>query len=156
VTKRLGRRSWVSMSAMTVAALALPRAALAEGAKIEVMVEVVLASNNGTKVEPPALEEVKKTFAAKNIKYSSWEVLSQRRLSLEPKKAVEVPLPNGKKAQFSLESVKDDVATLKVTVAPTTLTLNLGREGNLYVDGGQHQGGQLFVMISPALKPAGK
>ncbi|HYV47373.1 MAG TPA: hypothetical protein VFA20_21085 [Myxococcaceae bacterium] len=153
MTDRLGRRFHPYALAI---ALALPGIAWAEGNKVEVMADVVLASNNGNKVEPPALEEAKKFFEAKNVKYSSWQSLSQRRLSLEPKKTAEVPLPNGKKAQFTLESVANDVATVKVTVAPTTLTLQLGREGNLYVDGGQHQGGQVFVMISPALKPAGK
>jgi len=150
--KRLGRRFSLSALAIT---LALPGAAWA-GDKVDVMADVVLASNNGTKVDPPALEEAKKAFAAKNVNFSSWQGLSQRRLSLEPKKTVEVPLPNGKKAQLTLESVTDDVARVKVTVAPTTTTFEVGRSGNLYVDGGQHQGGQLYVIISPALKPAGK
>lgn len=154
MTERLGRRFW--LSAVIFAAVALPGAAFAEGNKIELMADVVLASNNGGKVDPPALEETKKTFAAKNVNYSSWQGLSQRRLSLEPKKTVDVPLPNGKKAQLTLESVTDGVAKVKVTVAPTTTTFELGRSGNLYVDGGSHQGGQLFVIISPALKPAGK
>jgi hypothetical protein len=155
VTRRLGRR--FSLCALAfAAALALPGAARAEGKKVEVMADVVLASNNGDKVEPPALAEAKKFFEAKNVKYASWQSLSQRRLALEPKKVAEVPLPNGKKAQLTLESVTDDVATIKVTVAPATLTLQLGREGNLYVDGGQHQGGQLFLVLSPALKPAPK
>ena len=148
----MGRRFSLSALAIT---LALPGAAWA-GDKVDVMADVVLASNNGTKVDPPALEEAKKAFAAKNVNFSSWQGLSQRRLSLEPKKTVEVPLPNGKKAQLTLESVTDDVARVKVTVAPTTTTFEVGRSGNLYVDGGQHQGGQLYVIISPALKPAGK
>lgn len=155
MTNRPGRH--LSLYALAcAAALALPGAARAEGTKVEVMADVVLASNNGNKVDPPALEETKKFFAAKNVKFSNWQGLSQRRLALEAKKTAEVPLPNGKKAQFTLDSVTDDVATLKVTVAPTTLTMQLGREGKLYVDGGEHQGGQLFVVISPALKPAGK
>jgi hypothetical protein len=155
VTKRPSRH--LSLCALAcAAALALPGAAYAEGTKVEVMADVVLASNDGNKVDPPALEEAKKSFAAQNIHYSSWQGLSQRRLALEAKKTAEVPLPNGKKAQITLGAVTDDVAQVSVTVAPTTTTLQLGRAGNLYVNCGPHKGGMLILVISPALKPAPK
>jgi hypothetical protein len=148
------RRPGLGLRALAcAAALALPATALAEGSKVEVMADVVLSSNQGNKVDPPSLEEMKQTFAAKNIKFSSWQSLSQRKLTLEQKKAVEVPLPNGKKAQVTLEQIKEDVAHLRVAVPPASTELQLGREGKLYVDGGQHQGGQLWLVISPALKP---
>ena len=153
MTKRMGRR--FSLCALAfAAALALPGAARAEGPKVEVMADVVLASNNGDKVDPPSLEETKKTFAARNIKFSSWQSLSQRRLALEPNKTAEVPLPNAKKAQVTLQAVKEGVAHIRVAVPPSSTELQLGREGKLYVDGGQHQGGQLWLVISPALKPS--
>ena len=155
MTNPLGRR-FSLYALLCAAALAVPGAARAQGAKVEVMADVVLASNDGDKVDPPSLEETKKTFAARNIKFSSWKSLSQRRLSLEPNKTLEVPLPNAKKARITLEAVKDDIAHIRVAVPPSSTTLQLGREGNLYVDGGQHQGGALFLMLSPALKPAGK
>ena len=152
MTKRLGRR--FSLCALAfAAALAVPGAARAEGGKVEVMADVVLASNNGDKVDPPSLEEMKATFAARNIKFSSWQSVSQRRLALEPNKTAEVPLPNAKRAQITLQSVKEGEAHLKVTVPPSSTELVLGREGKLYVDGGQHQGGQLWLVISPAIKP---
>ena len=135
------------------AALAFPLEARADGRKVEVMADVVLSSNKGDKVDPPSLEEMKKTFAAKNIRFSSWQALSQRKLTLEVKKVVEVPLPTGKKARISLEDIKEGVAHLRVAVPPASTELQLGREGKLYVDGGQHEGGQLWLVISPALKP---
>jgi hypothetical protein len=125
--------------------------ARAEEPKVQVMADVVLASNNGDKVDPPSLEEMKRTFAAKNINFSSWQALSQRKLSLEKKKPVELPLPNAKKAQVVLQDIKEGVAYIRVGVPPASTELQLGREGKLFVDGGQHQGGQLWLVISPAL-----
>ena len=83
-------------------------------------------------------------------------------LDLPAPPAVDVtPWPGGQSfddvdGRYAVYIDDTDVAHVKVTVAPTTTTLELGRKGNLYVNGGPHQGGMLVLIISPALKPAAK
>ena len=59
-------------------------------------------------------------------------------------------LPNGVEATLAVEGLKDDVATLRVKVPPADATYKLGKKGSLYVQAGAHDGGDLWLVLSPA------
>lgn len=123
--------------------------AFADDHKVEVQAEVVHLSKSGEVIDPPKLAEMKKTFDAQGLSFSSYKRLSDERLTLEAKKPVSVKLPNKKSAQVSLDAVNDGVAQVSVQMPPLDkVQYKLGREGSLFIDGGSHQGGKLVLVLS--------
>jgi hypothetical protein len=122
----------------------LSTAALADG-PVPVQADVVFASTAPGKVDPSLLK-MQETLAAK-VKYLTLEKRSSEKLSLSSK-GLSVNLPNGKVASLSLEALKDGVATLRVKLPPTDATYSLAKEKSFYLQGGAHEGGELWLVLS--------
>lgn len=129
--------------AMALALAALP--ALAEGTKVPVQADVVFASTAPGGVEK-GLESMQATLAQR-VKYGTLKTLATKRLELSSTRS-SVELPNKKVAELVLESLKDDVATVRVKLPPTETTYQLGRGKALYVQGGAHEAGELWLVLA--------
>ncbi len=125
------------------ALLALP--ALADEPKVSVQADVVYASTASGAVEPD-LKPMQATLAGR-VAYQTLKKLSGQTLQLEAKPA-SVPLPNKKVAELALAALKDDVATVRVKVPPAEATYRLARGKALYLQGGAHEGGELWLVLS--------
>jgi hypothetical protein len=136
---------------MTVALLAFP--AWSEEPKVELTAEVVLASNQGNALDPPELVKTKEMFAKAGINMSSFRRLSSQKLALAQGIAAELALPNGRKASLILQDIKKGSAHVQVKIADLVSTvLKLGQQGSLFQHAGAFDGGQLFLVLSPAEK----
>lgn len=118
--------------------------AFADGA-VAVQADVVFASTTAGKVDP-SLVKMQQTLSAKT-KYLTLEKRSSQKLSLDAKGAT-VALPNGKSALLTLEGLKEGVATLRVKLPPTDATYSLAKEKSFYLQGGPHEGGDLWLVLS--------
>jgi hypothetical protein len=49
---------------------------------------------------------------------------------------------------LSLEALKDGVATLRVKLPPTDTTYSLAKDKSFYLQGGAHEGGELWLVLS--------
>jgi hypothetical protein len=120
---------------------------LAAEPTVPVQAEVVFASTAAGQVEP-ALVKMRDAMASK-VKYLTMKRLDGKKLELVKDKPQTVALPNQKSAEFTLQELtKENVATLKVKLAPTEAVYSLGREKSLYVQGGAHDGGELWLVLS--------
>ncbi|MBJ6763468.1 hypothetical protein JGU66_22095 [Myxococcaceae bacterium JPH2] len=130
-----------------------PGAARAQDDKVKVQVEVVLASNKGTAVEPAELSKMKETFQKQNFSFTSFKRLSQEVLEVGTDKATEVKLPNGVNASLKLLAMKGGIATVRVDIPrQSSLDVELGRQGSVYQKAGRHVGGELILVLSPPPK----
>lgn len=127
------------------AVLLLATAALAEDAKVPVQADIVYASTAAGAVEP-ALAPMQAALANR-VKYLTMKRLSTHKLELGRAPAT-VTLPNQKVGQLTLESLKDDVAVVQVKLPPASATYRLARGKSLYVQGGAHDGGDLWLVLS--------
>ncbi|MEW6434869.1 MAG: hypothetical protein AB1730_25490 [Myxococcota bacterium] len=133
-----------ALAVAAAALLALP--ALADDTKVPVQADVVYASTAPGKVEASLLP-MQATLAGR-VKYTTLKSLSTKRLELGTNKPAQVALPNQKVAEVALESLKDDVATVRVKLPPAETTYKLGRGKSLYLQGGAHDGGELWLVLS--------
>ena len=123
--------------------------ALAAEPKVRINAQVILASNNGNTIDPPALASMKTQFSQKGFAFTSYRRLSSEKLSLK-REPVELKLPNQRTATLRLDAMKGDVATVRVDISDlSSTTLTMGREGSLFQHAGDHAGGQLFLVLSP-------
>ena len=130
-------------------ALSVATAASAEEpAKVEVTVDTVFATEAGNTLDPPSLK-VMQDKLSKKVRYGSLKLLASRKLLLTAANQT-VALPNNKDATLSLAEIKSDVATVRVKVPPTDATYKLGRAGSLYLNAGEHLGGELWLVVSPS------
>jgi hypothetical protein len=113
--------------------------------KVPVKADVVYAATAAGTVEPE-LKAMQATLAER-VKYGTLKTLSTRRLELTSK-ASPVELPNKKTAELTVETLKDDVATVKVKLPPAEATYKLARGKSLYLQGGAHEGGELWLVLS--------
>jgi hypothetical protein len=120
--------------------------ALAGEPEVQVQADVVYAATSAGAVDP-ALEKMRATLAPK-VKYLTLKKLDSKTLQLIKDAPRAVVLPNHKSAELTLQGVKDNVATLKVRVAPTEAIYSLGRDKSLYLQGGEYQGGDVWLVIS--------
>jgi predicted alpha/beta-hydrolase family hydrolase len=123
--------------------------ALAEEPKVLVMADVILASNEGTVIDPPSLASVKDEFASTGFTFTSYKRLSSEQVSLTKAKPATLKLPNQKTATLKLEDIKDGTASVKVNAGGAQVGVQLGRQGKVFVRAGAHQNGQLVLMLSP-------
>lgn len=131
----------------------VPGTASAQDNKVKVNVEVVLASNKGTAVEPAELSKMKDTFQKQNFSFTSFKRLSQDVLEVGQDKPTEVRLPNGVNASLKLLGMKDGIATVRVDIPrQSSLDVELGRQGAVYQKAGKHVGGELILVLSPPPK----
>jgi hypothetical protein len=122
---------------LAVALVFVAAPVLAADPKVAVQVDVVMAQLDGNTLDPPSLKAMQDALA-KKVRYGTLKRLSSERYELTVKPTA-LKLPNEK-----------DVATLKVRVPPADATYKLGRQGSLYVQGGAHQSGELWLVLSPA------
>jgi hypothetical protein len=147
--KGLARRSVDCLAPLVACAwLVGAVSALAADAKVDVVVEQVHASNNGTSVDP-ALTPMKASFSQAGLNYTSFHRLSREPTALEKGKAKEVALANGRSAKLTLTSVQSGEAHVAVSLPPVETTYKLGREGSVYIQAGPHNGGVLILVLSP-------
>jgi len=134
---------------LALSLLMLPALALAQDEKVPVQVEVVLASNKGSEVQPPELGKMKATFQKQNFSFTSFKRLSLETLQVTAAKASEVRLPNGVNASLQLLKFEKGTATVRVDVPQLTATdVELGRQGSIYQLAGDHVGGKLILVLS--------
>jgi hypothetical protein len=138
-------RGLSSLGVLTVALF--PALALADDPKVDVMADVILASNDGTTMDPPSLAKMKDEFDSAGIKFTSFKRLSTQKLTVT-KQPSELKLPNKKIATLKLEGIKEGTATIRVKGVAES-TIQLGRSGNVSQPVGAHQGGQLILMLAP-------
>ena len=125
-----------------------PSTAWAES-KVRINADVILASNNGTVIDPPSLARMKAQFSQKGFAFTSYRRLSSEKLALG-RQAVQLKLPNQRTASLRLDSMKNGVATVRVDISDlSSTTLSMGREGSLFQHAGEHDGGQLILVLSP-------
>lgn len=129
---------------LCLAVLVLAPLAFANG-PVAVQADVVFASTAAGKVDP-SLAKMQETLGAK-VKYLTLEKRSSEKLQVT-NKGVTVSLPNGKVASLTLEALKDGVATLRVKLPPTDTTYSLAKEKSFYLQGGAHEGGDLWLVLS--------
>lgn len=113
-----------------------------------VQAQVVHALLTGNTIDPPTLKAMQDALG-KKVKYGSLKRLSVATLNLETK-PTSLKLPNGVEASFAVEGIKADVATVRVKVPPADATYDLGKKGSLYLQAGAHDGGDLWLVLSPA------
>ena len=80
-------------------------------------------------------------------KYGALKRISTQKVALQTRPTV-LPLPNGKNAELSLLTLEQGVATIKVKVPQSETTSKLGRDGSLYHQAGEWQGGDLWLVLS--------
>jgi hypothetical protein len=119
---------------------------LAAEPTVPVQAEVVFASTAAGQVEP-ALVKMRDAMASK-VKYLTMKRLDGKKLELVKDKPQTVALPNQKSAELTLQGVTENVATLKVKLAPTEATYTLAKDKSLYVQGGTHEGGDVWLVLS--------
>lgn len=134
------------MSRLLLLATVLALPALAADPSVSVQADVVYASTQAGTVDP-SLEKIRAAMAAK-VKYLTMKKLDSKKLALTRSKVERLTLPNSKVAELTLQEVKDNVATLKLRVPPTEAVYSLGREKSLFVQGGAHDGGDLWLVLS--------
>lgn len=119
---------------------------LAAEPTVPVQAEVVFASTAAGQVEP-ALTKMRDAMASK-VKYQTMKKLDGKKLELVKDKPQSIALPNKKSAELTLQGVTENVATLKVKLAPTEATYTLAKDKSLYVQGGTHEGGDVWLVLS--------
>lgn len=140
------------MRLASLALLLLPPFAFAQDVKatdkVDIRAEVVLAAKDGNEIDPPALKAMQQAFAEQKVSYGYLKRVLERPISVQ-QKPVTLKLPNNKEATLMLEKLKGDVATIRVKVPPADAVYNLGKKGNLYVQGGKHEGKDVWLVLSP-------
>ncbi len=144
----MGRCRWTHV-ALGIGVLFASTAALAEEEKVELATRVVVASNQGTQVDPQ-LGKMKAEFARQGITFTSWKQHSEQKVSLEKNKPARVALPGGRNAELRLKNLEAGTATVRVTV-PRLLDTDykLGRTGSVYIRSGDYEGGVVILVLSP-------
>ena len=134
-----------SVALADAAKATVKRVVVAAEPTVSVQADVVFASQAKGEVDP-ALVEMQKTLAAK-VNYQTLKKLSTKTLVLSAKPTA-LELPNKKTAEVSLESLKKDVATVHLKLHPTEATYTLARDKSLYLQAGDHEAGQLWLVLS--------
>ncbi len=123
--------------------------AVASEPQVRVRAEVILASNKGNTIDPPALARMKDQFTQKGFAFTSYRRLSSEKLKLR-RQPVELKLPNHRTATLHLDEMKAGTATVRVEISDlASTTLTMGREGSLFQHAGDYDGGQLILVLSP-------
>jgi len=123
----------------------LAASAWANEPKVPVKADVVYAATAPGKVDPEL--QAMQVKLAERVKYGTMKTLATRRLELT-RTPSPLELPNKKTAELAVESLKDDVATVRVKLPPAEATYTLARGKSLYLQGGAHDGGDLWLVLS--------
>lgn len=135
------------MTSLLVGAFALVSfSTLAAEPSVTVQADVIYASTAAGTVEP-ALMKMRDAMAPK-VKYQTMKKLDSKKLELVQHKAQSIALPNKKQAELTLQDLKENVATVKVKLPPAEAVYSLGREKSFSLQGGAHDGGDLWLVVS--------
>lgn len=137
-------RAVTSWGLLTLALCSL--GALAAEPSVRVQVEIVLASTTAGTIDP-TLAKMREAMDSK-VKYLAMKKLDSKKVDLPRNQPQVVALPNQKKAELTLQELKENVATLKLKLPPTEATYSLGRDKSLYLQAGAHEGGDLWLVVS--------
>ncbi len=127
-------------------ALLLSLEAFAAEPAVPVQADVVFASTAPGAVEP-SLTRMRDQMAPTK-KYLTMRRLDSKRLELLQAKMQALPLPGGKQAELTLQSLKDNVATVKVKTPSVEAVHTVAREKSLYVPAGTDDGGDVWLVVS--------
>lgn len=130
------------MTGLVVAALMV----LAAEPSVPVQADVVFASMAAGSIDP-ALQKMHDALAAK-VKYATLKRVDGKKLELVKNQPQSVSLPNKRVAEVTLQGVAQNVATLKVKLPPTEATYTLAKDKALYLQGGAHDTGEVWLMLS--------
>ncbi len=151
-----GRAAGFLGAAILFGTLWAPGFALADDPVVQIRTQVVLASTQGSTVDPPDLDGMKKQFSQKGFAFTSYQRLSGDKIAIHKSKPVEITLPNQRSATLRLDEIKRGTAFVEVIISQlpsnvviSSTVLTLGREGSLFQHAGDYNGGQLFLVISP-------
>ncbi len=119
---------------------------LGAAAEVTVEVRIILASNDGSGIDP-ALGGLAGKLS--RFKFNSYRLLSVRSITVEPPGGGSVPLPGGKALQITdTERVKKRLK-MNVSVADVVSTrVSLKKKGTVMLGGINHGGGELILAIS--------
>ena len=134
----------MKQAVLLAAVLSLP--VFAAEPAVPVQADIVFASTAPGTVDP-TLVKMRDAMASK-VKYLTMKRLDGKKLELVKDKPQTVALPNQKSAELTLQGVTENVATLKVKLAPTEATYTLAKDKSLYVQGGTHEGGDVWLVLS--------
>jgi hypothetical protein len=128
------------------AAVVFSLTALAAEPSVTVQADVVYASTAPGTVEP-ALTKMRDQMAPK-VKYQTMKKLDAKKLELVQDKMQSVALPNQGKAELTLQQMKENVATVKVKTPSVETVYTLAKDKTLSAPAGQHDGGDLWLVVS--------
>jgi hypothetical protein len=134
-------RGLAGAAALAVGLAALP--ALAKGPQVHVQAVVVFASTTPGEVDAtlvPVLGALEK-----RVRYHTLKKVDSRHLELD-EHPVRLALPNGRVAEITLVSVKDNVAQVHVKVPPLDAIYMLARARSLYIQSGPNEDGELWLI----------
>lgn len=120
--------------------------ALAAEPSVTVQADVVYASTAAGTVEP-SLTKLRDQMASK-VKYQTMKKLDAKKLELVQDKMQSVALPNQGKAELTLQQMKENVATVKVKTPSVETVYTLAKDKTLSAPAGQHDGGDLWLVVS--------
>ena len=119
---------------------------LAAAAGVTVQVRIILASNDGSGVDP-ALGGLAAKLS--RFKFNSYKLLSVKSIAVEPPGGGSVPLPGGKTLQITKTKRAKKRVIMNVSVADVVSTrVSLKKNGNVILGGIDHGGGELILAIS--------
>lgn len=147
----MNARAWALGAAVLLSSVS----SFAADTKVDVVVNVVAASNHGTSIEPPSLAKMKDEFAKKNLKFTSFRLLQTKTVTVTQATPAELPLPNTSTARLRLVELKDGKATIAVELRQIESKIQLGREGSVFVHAGKHENGELILAFESGSKPRG-
>lgn len=119
---------------------------LAADPSVPVQADVVFASTAPGAIDP-SLQKMHDALAAK-VKYTTMKKVESKKLELVKDRPQSLPLPNKKVAEITLQGVAQNVATLKVKLAPAEATYTLAKDKALYLQGGAHDTGEVWLSLS--------
>lgn len=129
-------------SAVMLASLAV----FAAEPSVPVQADVVYASTQAGAVDP-SLVKMRDQMAAQK-KYLTLKKLDSKKLELTQNKAQALALPGGKSADFTLQSIEQNVAKVKVKTPAVETVHTLAKDKSLYLPAGTQDGGDLWLVVS--------
>ena len=135
------------MSKLLVSAVMMASfAVFAAEPAVPVQADVVFASTQAGTIDP-SLVKMRDQMAAQK-KYLTLKKLDSKKLELTQNKAEAMPLPGGKNAEFSLQSIEKNVAKVKVKTPAVETVHTLAKDKSLYLPAGAQDGGDLWLVVS--------
>jgi hypothetical protein len=117
---------------------------------MDVSVEVVHATRQGTKVEPASLAWLKHQFSENGINFTGFRRLAEHHLTLEQGRPIELSLPNSVTASLKLEELSDSAGQVRIGKRGQEVMYTLSDHGPVFVDVGPFEHGRLFLIVSSA------